>query len=191
LDAIIWQQIIQLLEDPELIRKEIQRRVQEIQDSNPTRKRKEVLDREIKRLQKSIEKLLDAYQEGLLDLDELRSRLPNLRKRSEALQSELQSLEAAATDQQTFLRLANNLESFLERLRSNADTLDVSDRQKILRLVVKEILIYKDTIKIRHSIPITGSTAPSGVEGIKDTPSYLLRSGSDIPFAGQPVFALV
>ena len=96
-----------------MIRHEIQRRLQEIQDSNPTKKRKEVIDREITRHQKGIEKLLDAYQEGLLELDELRSRMPNLRKRSEALQAELRSLEAIAVDQQTFLRLAENIEGFL------------------------------------------------------------------------------
>ena len=147
-------------------------------DSNPTRKRKEVIDREINRQQKSIEKLLDAYQEGLLELNELRSRMPNLRKRSEALQAELQSLEAITADQQTFLRLAENIESFLARLRNTADTLDVIERQKILRLVVKEILIHKEAIKIRHSIPIRSTVPPSGSSGKENAPSYLLCSGS-------------
>ena len=177
LDGVIWKQVIELLEDPEMIRKEIQRRIKEIQNSNPTRKRKEVVNREITRHQKGIEKLLDAYQEGLLKLDELRDRLPNLRKRSDALQSELRSLEAVSANQQTFFRLADNIENFLERLRCNADTLDVIERQKILRLVIKEILIHKETIKVRHSIPITDATAPSGPSR-ENVPSYLLRSGS-------------
>jgi site-specific DNA recombinase len=185
LDGIIWKQVIELLGDPEMIRKEIQRRIKEIQDSSPTRKRKEVLNREITRQQKGIEKLLDAYQEGLLKLDELRARLPNLRKRSDALQSELRSLEAASADQQMFLRIADNIENFLERLRCNANTLDVIERQKILRLVVKEILIHKKTIKIRHSIPITGATAPSGPSICENVPSYLLRSGSHVAPAQQ------
>jgi site-specific DNA recombinase len=83
--------------------------------SNPIKKRKEVLDRESTRQQKSIERLLDAYQEDLLELEDLRRRLPNLRKRSESLQSELRSLEAATGDRQALLRLADNLENFLER----------------------------------------------------------------------------
>lgn len=181
LDGIIWEQVIRLLEAPELIRQEIQRRLQEIQDSNPTKKRKQVLEKEIIRQQKSVEKLLDAYQEGLLELDELRGRLPNLRKRGEALKSELRSLESANADRETFLRLADKIESFLERLRCNSGTLDMIDRQRILRLVVKEILIYKETIKIKHSIPIGGATAPFGISGIEDTPNYLLRSGSRVP----------
>jgi site-specific DNA recombinase len=190
LDEIIWKQVIELLEDPEMIRKEIQRRIKEIKESSPTRKRKEMLDREIARQQKGMEKLLDAYQEGLLKLDELRDRLPNLRKRGEALQAELRSLEATSADQQTFLRLADNIGNFLERLRGNADTLDVIERQKILRLVVKEILVHKETIKIKHSIPITSPRAPSGPSVKENVPSYLLRSGSHFAVAGEHLLAL-
>lgn len=190
LDGVIWKQLIELFEDPELIRQEIQRRIKEIQDSNPTRKRREVLDREIVRQQKGIEKLLDAYQEGLLRLDELRSRLPALRSRSEALQSELRSLDATAVDKETFLRLADNIGNFLERLRSTANTLDVVERQKVLRLVVKEILVHKETIKIKHSIPVTRSTKPSVPSGGENVPSYLLCSGSGQSFIGQPLYAL-
>lgn len=173
LDGIIWQQVIGMLENPALIRREIQRRLREIQDSDPTKKRKEVLDREITRQQKGIEKLLDAYQEGLLEIDELRSRMPMLRKRNEALHAELRSLEAINADQQTYLRLAENIEGFLERLRLRS----TSDTQHVLRLLVKLILIYKETIKIRHSIPVTGA-APPGASGGEAMPSFLLRSRS-------------
>lgn len=62
--------MLRLFEDPELIRQEIQCRIQDIQDSNPTKKRKEVLDKQIVHQQKGLEKLIDAYQEGLLELDE-------------------------------------------------------------------------------------------------------------------------
>jgi len=134
--------------------------------------------------------LLDAYQEGLLELEELRRRLPHLRKRSEALRSELRSLEAANVDRETFLRLADKIENFLDRLRCNSDTLEVVERQKIIRLVVKEILVYKETIKIRHSIPIGSVIATSRGFGQEGTPSYLLRSRSHQSAVSEPVFTL-
>jgi site-specific DNA recombinase len=188
LDDLVWRQVIKLLEDPDLVRTEIQRRIEEIQNSNPTRKRKEVLIRQASRVRNSVEKLLDAYQEGLLRLEELRNRLPQLREKEEAVRSELLSLEAAAIDQETFLRLANNIEDFLDRLRTTADTLNITERQKVLRLVVKEILVYQDTVKITHSIPVTRQQ-PSGSSGRRTespsgtpkTPSCLLRSGSHRP----------
>jgi site-specific DNA recombinase len=160
LDRIVWEQVIQLLENPDLVRAEIQRRIKEIQDSSPTKRRKEALSKELTRLQRSIEKLLDAYQEGLLTLEELRKRLPELRRRQEGLQSELQAIEAASADQEAFLRFADTIETFLERLRATAEALTVTERQRVLRLVVKEILVYPNTIKIKHSIPISKPNTP-------------------------------
>jgi site-specific DNA recombinase len=178
LDRIVWQRVIQLLEDPDLVRTEIQRRMKEIQDSNPTKRRKEALSKEITRVHKTIEKFLDAYQEDLLKLEELRQRLPELRKRQEGLNSELYSLEAACADQQAFLRLANTIETFLERLRATAETLSVTQRQTVLRLVVKEILVHPETIKIKHSIPVSRPNTPLESSGKSKMPSYLLCSGS-------------
>jgi site-specific DNA recombinase len=181
LDEVVWKQIIELLEEPDLIRVEIERRVQEIQDSAPAQQRKEVLSRELARAEKAIRKILDAYQEGLVELGELRQRMPELRKGVRAMQSELQSMEVAAADRRVFLRLAHNIEGFLERLRASAQALSVTERQKVLRLVAKEIVVYPDTIKIRHSIPTRGSgTEPEGF-GPPAAPGYLLRSGSQFP----------
>jgi site-specific DNA recombinase len=190
LERIVWEQVIQLLEDPDLVRAEIQRRIKEIQDSNPTKRRKDTLSKEITRVQKGIEKLLDAYQEGLLKLEELRKRLPQLRRRQEGLNSELYSLEAASADQQAFLRLADTIETFLERLRATAETLSVTERQKVLRLVVKEILVYPKRIKIKHSIPLSRPSRPVVSSRTSETPGYLLRSWSHKPFAGKSLSAL-
>lgn len=177
LDQLVWEQVLQLFEDPELITVEIRRRLKEIRDSKPTKHRKDILNKELIRVQKGIEKLLDAYQEGLIELDELRKRLIGLRKRSEALKSELNSIATANADQQIFLRLADNIDKFLARLRKTADTLSITDRQKILRLVVKEILVDQETIKIKHSIPVgLSKNDPDVSSGGSEIPSYLLRS---------------
>lgn len=185
LDKIVWAEVIKLLEDPELIRAEIERRIRGIQDSNPTRIRREALLKEMARTQKAIEKLLDAYQENLIELEELRKRMPELRKRQTAIRSELQAIDIAATDQQTFLRLAENIETFLGRLRQRAETMDVVERQKILRLVVKEVQVDRDTIKIKHSIPTGGNNHISGTSVNHNSSSYLLRGWSHNVAQGQ------
>jgi hypothetical protein len=67
--------------------------------------------------------------------------------------------------------------------------LDIAVRQQILRLLVKEVLVGRDTITLHHSIPIpqsgqgsNGSQGPpSGITGSRPDPGYLLRSGSHRP----------
>jgi site-specific DNA recombinase len=186
LDQFVWDEIIRLLEDPTLIQSEIERRRAVARNTDPFRKRQEELRREQVRIEKNSERLVTAYQEGLVTLPQLRQRRPALQKQAQAVGSELQSLEMAAVDEARYLQLAEGLAGFRSKLRSRADTLDVAARQQIVRLVVKEILVGTDTITLRHSIPIpqseSGSSEPSNpptaVTGLSSTPSYLLRKGS-------------
>jgi len=104
--------------------------------------------------------LLTAYQEELLSFDELRVRMPPLRQREQAMQAELQAINHQTAGRAAYLQLAETLTAFLERLRANADTLDIGQRQRIMRLLVKEVIVGKDLITIKHSIP--GQTAPTG-----------------------------
>jgi site-specific DNA recombinase len=154
LDDLVWTEVRRLLEDPALIGQEIDRRLDAARTTSPTRRREAELDREVARLRKSMERLMTAYQEDLLSLDDLRRRMPGLRQREQSLQGELHSLRDRAADEAAVLRLTETLASFLQRLRGTAETLDIAERRKVLRLLVKEVLVGDDSITIRHSIPI-------------------------------------
>jgi hypothetical protein len=54
--------------------------------------------------------------------------VPELNKKSQAVESELHSLETAAVDQARYLQLAESLEGFRIKLRERAKTLDVCER---------------------------------------------------------------
>jgi site-specific DNA recombinase len=158
------------------------RRLAAAREADPTKHREDALRRDLARIHKSIDRLLTAYQEGLLSLDELRERMPNLRRREQADNAELQAIVDQSADRAAYLRLAETLTTFLTRLRSSADVLDISERQRVLRLLVKDILVGDDKIIIRHSIPLpTGSDGPSARSVnavVPSTESYLLRSWS-------------
>ena len=70
------------------------------------------------------------------------------------LEAELRAVESAAADCEQYLRIAETLESFRERWHSGASSLDVVERQKVLRSLVKEVLVGDGEITICHSIPV-------------------------------------
>lgn len=183
LDDLVWRELMKLLEDPSLIRNEMERRTRELQESNPNKVRKEALTKAITRVQKSADRLLDAYQEGLLPLEQLRRRMPELKKKESALRTELQIIEANVVDRERCLRLVGNLNGFLSSLHQSAQTLDVKDRQRVLRLVVKEILVGPDTVTVKHSIPV--SSRSGGSSGDSEGQSYLLRGWSHVAVTVQ------
>src|SRR5580658_1958049 len=115
LDQIVWDEVIRLLEDPTLIQQELDRRLEAARSSNPTKKREQSLRKELTRVGNSLERLLSAYQETLMSLEQLRERMPPLRQREQALRAELQAITDQANDRAAFLRLAETLTAFLTR----------------------------------------------------------------------------
>ncbi len=197
LDQIVWTEVIRLLEDPALIQQELDRRLDAARAADPTKQREQTVQRDLVRVGKSIERMLTAYQEDLLSLEQLRERMPPLRQREQALRFELQSIAEQTRERAAYLRLAETLSAFLVRLRMAADTLNILERQRLVRLVIKEVLVGDDTIVIRHCIPVPrapshgGSLSPSGhSDDLGDDRSYLMRSGSDQSAPGQPLPAL-
>ena len=195
LDQFVWNEVIRLLDDPGMIQAEIDRRQDAARNADPLRKPEEELRREQARVEKSSERLVTAYQEGLVTLSQLRQRMPTLQKQTHAVESELQSLKMAAMDEAKYLQLAESLAGFRSKLRLRADAMDIAARQQILRLVVKEVLVGTDTITLRHSIQVPQSrpgsngtpVPPNTVTGSTPNPGYLLRSGSHFAVAQQSV----
>jgi site-specific DNA recombinase len=169
LDQVVWQHVTGLLADPTLVRGELDRRLAELRAANPATATKARLEREQARTATAISRLLEAYQEQLLSLNELRGRMPALRAKQHTLAAQLDALQAQLVDQQTTLKLAEDLEGFLGRLRDTATTASIPERQRVLRLLIKEVLIGPERVVVRHRIPVT-SPEPA--------PGYLLRGRS-------------
>jgi site-specific DNA recombinase len=186
LDAVVWDHITGLLADPALIRAEIDRRLTQARTSDPVTRQREQIELALARAATSVTAMIEAYSEQLITIDELRARMPDLRAREANLRGQLGALDAQAADRDAYLRLADNLGGFLTRLRGSAATASTEERQRVLRLLVKNVLIGPEKITIRHRIPVRErATSGGGSHDTNDTegdmhPDYLLRWGRDL-----------
>ena len=153
LDDLVWQEVLRLLRTPQLIQAELERRRTESLNSSAVQQRQEQVNRELTRLGQQMDKLLDAYQEGLIALADLRKRSPEIKKKLGALEQEQQNLKVRAVEDKRWIEVSNSMESFLGRLNETAQTMTPVERQKLLRLLVKQITVGKDLITVHHSIP--------------------------------------
>ncbi|MBV9164109.1 MAG: recombinase family protein [Pseudonocardiales bacterium] len=161
LDTVVWDHITGLLTDPRLIRVEIDKRLQTASSSDPVTRQRAQLERALTKATTAITRMIEAFGEQLITIDELRARMPDLRAREANLRSQIDALDSQLTDQQTYLTLANDLEGFLTQLHDKTQGASVDDRQRVLRLLVKDVLIGPDKITIRHRIPIRERTTTS------------------------------
>jgi site-specific DNA recombinase len=183
LDTVVWDHITHLLADPALICAEIDKRLEQARTSDPVTSQRKRLETALAKATASITTMIEALSERLITIDELRTKMPHLRAREQNLRRQIDALDAQAADQDAYLKLADDLEGFLARLRDSAATATVQDRQRVLRLLVKDILIGPEKITIRHRIPArTGGSATRPTPADTDTegdhaPSYPLRWG--------------
>jgi len=184
LDQVVWKHITGLLADPQLIRAEIDRRLNQARTADPATRQRQRLELALAKASAAITRMIEAFQEQLITIDELRARMPDLRAREANLRNQIDALDAQLADREIYLKLADDLEGFLAQLRDKAATALVEERQRVLRLLVKDVLIGPEKITIRHRIPIRERTATSAHQhpGDPDTegdhsPGYPLRWG--------------
>src|SRR3954462_14813937 len=89
---------------------------------------------------------------------------PRCPPRQPGLRQQIQALDAQLADREIYLQLADSLEDFLTDLRTKAATATVPERQRVLRLLVQDVLVGPDKITVRHRIPIRHSPTDSSPE---------------------------
>lgn len=72
LDQVVWDELVKLLEDPGLIQQEISKRMETTKKTSPILNRKAAVTKQRTKLGQAMDKLLDAYQEGLIPISQLR-----------------------------------------------------------------------------------------------------------------------
>jgi len=187
LDQIVWDHVTALIADPALITAEIDKRLHAARTADPATAEHRRLQTALTKTTTTIARMITAFSEQLITIDELRTRMPDLRARETNLRNQIQAIDAQTADRGAYLKLAQDLGGFLHQLRHAAETAAVPERQRILRLLVKDILVGPETITIRHHIPIRERThQPSDTDTEGDpTADCPLRWGRDQPITPE------
>jgi site-specific DNA recombinase len=190
LDAVVWDHITSMIADPYLIRAEIDKRLERARTSDPATRQRTRLELALAKATAAITRIIEAFQEQLITIDELRARIPDLRARESNLRGQLDALDAQLADRDAYLKLADDLEGFIAQLRESCETAAVPERQRVLRLLVQDVLVGPEKITIRHRIPAREHTDDDQSQDQDATegdirPRSLLRWGRALAVAQQ------
>lgn len=155
LDELIWKEVVDLLCNPQLLEYELSRRIDNCPQKKEISEQMKIIDKEIEVLNKKCNRLLDAYQEELLSMKELKERSVKITNRRNELKKERQNLEAYFVNQEKQATLELTLAHFREKVVENSEDLSVLDKQKILRMLIDEIIVLPEEIVINHAIPLS------------------------------------
>jgi site-specific DNA recombinase len=176
-DAVVWGYVTGLLADPALIRTEIDRRLERARTSDPVTRKRGQLEQALAKTSAAIAAMVTAFSEQLITIEELRARMPDLRARETGLKDQIDALDAQAADRDASLKLADDLQGFLGKLRANSATATTEDRQRVLRALVQDVLVGPGQLTIRHRIPVREPSSGGGSHDTTDTEGDM-RNGS-------------
>jgi site-specific DNA recombinase len=152
LERAVWAEIEAVLNDPQRIAHEYQRRLMDLAGAPADADVGEV-ERRMGAVRRGIGRLIDGYADGLIERAEFEPRLADLRARVAQLEEHRTVLAAAAEARRDLTLVIGRLEDFSIKVRANLDLLDWAARREVIRLMVRRIEIDHGQIEIVFRIP--------------------------------------
>ena len=150
IEPLIWQAVAELLADPQLI---LDYYLSRQEDSNATPPELKRVRAELGHIEKQDQRLLDAYQAEIIQLDELATRRQTLEQQRQILRNCLSELEQLLQQQARQEALTADIIKFCDNIKSMLQSPTPEQKQQVLRLVVDHILVGKEQLIIKHVIP--------------------------------------
>ena len=104
------------------------------------------------KLKRGIGRLIDAYENGLIDRTEFESRLNPARQRQQQLQEQIAAVAAEQSRRQDLQLVVGQIETFARKLEGSLEQADWSTKQQVIRMLVKQIEIGEQNVKVVYKV---------------------------------------
>lgn len=150
IEPLVWQALTELLRQPSRLisawRTLLQPEPTEPGQMNHLQRRQRDLDKQWQRL-------LDLYQDDLIDKSELRQRKQLIEAEQNRLTERLQQAVRQQQAQQYETDLALTCEAFAQRVEAALASPSFETQQDVIRLLIDHIVVQDDAITIKHIVP--------------------------------------
>ena len=147
LDEAVWQQVCQLLEDPQRLRQEYERRLQAAR-AVPGEAETALVEKQISKLRQGIARLIDGYTEGYIDKGEFEPRIRRFKQRLAALEGQAEQLREHSHLQAQLQLIIGRLEEFSAKVKAGLGQLDWHGRRELIRTLVKRVEIDRERVNV-------------------------------------------
>ena len=147
LEAAVWEQVCRLLQDPQRLANEYQRRLNVVQ-APPAIADISLLEQQIAKMQSGIARLIDGYAEGYLEKSETEPRIRHFKERLQALQAQAEQARTLARQEADLQLVIGRIEAFSARVSTGLETLDWAGRRELIRTLVKRVEIDTESVRV-------------------------------------------
>jgi hypothetical protein len=152
LDTLVWQDLREVLTPPEWIAHALERAhgghwlPQELQA------RKEVLRKGQVSLANQVERLTQAYLQGVIPLVEYQRRRQELEQKQHALVTQERQLEAQGDRHGELARMVTSIDAFCQRVQAGLANATFEQQRTLVELLIDRVLVANGDVEIRSAI---------------------------------------
>jgi len=159
-DEKVWSDLVELLEAPDNLRKQVEKRLPRNNAlAKSIKSNQSKIEKEIQRLAVEEKRILDAYRESVIELDELKEQKAKIARTRKGLNAKqkaaLSQLEGTGRPDITMSTLGD-ISGRFQRVMANAD---FSTREKVANLIINSVVLHDDKAIVSGNIPISNSDA--------------------------------
>ncbi|UVW83844.1 recombinase zinc beta ribbon domain-containing protein [Wolbachia endosymbiont of Aedes albopictus] len=155
LETAIWEEVKSVLKNPEMIKKEYQRRISE--------NKNELLDERFARresqLKQSIKELINDYyiqentsEEKYISKEEFKQAMKKMKERLKEIEGEKKKVIDQKELRQKMNLITNSIKGFYSSVKSELEHLDWQAKRSLIRTLVKEVNIDLDEVNVVFKI---------------------------------------
>jgi site-specific DNA recombinase len=156
LERAVWTEVKKLLNNPDVILLEHQRRLNEISDV--TDDKDYFFEQQISKLKKGISRLIDAYSEGDIEKQEFERRIRSMKQRLAAAEAQMQKEKDRHLMETELKLIVGKIEDFSKLITTGLDTADWNTKRSIICALVKRIEAGENLI---HVVFRVGDSLPN------------------------------
>ena len=153
LDELVWRDLCEILTHPEAIAQALQRAQGDHWLPQDLQARREQLRKGRVSLNQQLERLTEAYLEGVIPLVEYQRRRHELEQRLQALDSQAQQLEASVDRHVELAALVASMEDFCQRVRRGLARATFVQKRQLVELLIDRVVVTNEEVEIRYVIP--------------------------------------
>ena len=152
LDEAVWKDIRSLLMDPSRLAAEHRRRLDG--PAEPTDPKAMSATKKVAAVRRSIERLIDSYQDGYLEKGEFEPRIRGLRERLTQLEATAAGMAHQERSEEDVRRVIGAIEQFAAGVRERLDSSDFTTQRDLIRTLVDRIEVGEETVRIVYKVNI-------------------------------------
>lgn len=150
LDAAVWEDVCALLAEPGRVEVEYRRRLEGREPEDGPQGAS--ADKMIQATKRRISRLIDAYEDGLMEKTEFEPRVLRARARLAQLETEARAEDERQTAAQELRLVIGQLEVFAQRVEEGLGSADWQTRREVVQALVRRVEIDEAEVRVVYKV---------------------------------------